>query len=192
MATAFQYRTDRDLWERQGGERAEEFDWFQHWLHDGHRRSYARTAEKFEVKRDRVARVGRQNRWADRAAAYRANQSRQVNERFNDIAEAALVPFAQGMARLAAHAATTDPTEVSPEKALTAATNAMRVIKEPSIRELLLATGSAGDTREYDMVELILNRLQQSNPDAYDEALDALENPAAGAQSPLELSDGDG
>lgn len=177
MATAFRYVRDRDLWERHTGETAEEHDWFQHWLHDSHRRSYPRTADQFGVKRDKIARTARRNCWAERLDGWKRHQSARVQERFEDMVEQSLVPFAQAMARLALHATQAPTDEVSADKALVAATGAMRVIKEPSVRDLIRAGQGDGDGREFAALDVVLNRLERTDPAAYEAALDALEHP---------------
>lgn len=192
MRGGFRYVDGRDMWERQTGETAEAFDWFSHWLAEGHRRSFVRSAEKWQVSRDRVAGVARRNKWTERLAAYKADQSKQIRERFEDLAEQALVPFTQAAARLAAHAASTDLTGVSADKALTASANAFRVLKEPSVRDFIrLADANAAAAREFAPADFILDRLADQYPDAYDAMLDALNRIAAGEDPDLPADDPD-
>lgn len=179
MATVFRYAADRDPWDRQLGESGEEHDWWLHWRGDGHRRTYARTAERFEVRRDRVARVAKRNRWADRLIAWKQHNSDQVRERFEDLIEASLVPFAQGIARMAAHAVTAPTEKIPADRALVAATAALRVVKEPDVRDLIrLSHAQTG--QDINLAHLILDTLAARFPEAHDQVLDAIEHAATG------------
>lgn len=185
MAAGFRFAPGRDVWERQTGERAEEHDWFLHWLNDGHRRTYVRTAERFEVSRDRVTGAAKRNIWSERLAGFKAHQSEQIRERFDDLTEQGLVPFAQSMARLAAHAASADLAKVPADRALLAAATALRVIKEPDVRDLIrLADANAAAAREFDVAGLILDQLAEHFPEAHDAVLDALGEATQQAGSP--------
>lgn len=173
--SGFRYAAGRDLWDRQPGETAEQHDWFTHWRNEGHRRSYPRTAEKFEVNPAVVTRAAARNRWTERLGAYQADNSAHLAERYAEVVEAGLVPFAQAFAKLAAHAVTADITKVPADRALAAATAALKVIKEPGVADLIRisAAGAAG-SRELDALDLVLDRLAEQFPDAHDAVLDAL------------------
>lgn len=183
MAASFQFVEDgRDPWDRQKGEPGEQYDWFTHWRNDAHRRTYKRTADKFEVSPQRVARVAKTNRWGERLAAWKGAESGRIRERFEDLAENGLVPFAQAFARLAAHAVQADLSNVPADRALAAATGALRLIQEPTVRDLIRISAAAGTgARELDVLDLVLDRLAERHPDAHDDILDALD---AATQAP--------
>jgi hypothetical protein len=175
VPSSFAYVTGVDPWGRQRGESAEQHDWFTHWRNDGHRRAFTRTAEKFRVTAARVAGAAKRNEWSSRLAAWKAANSRQVQERYADLAEQALVPFVQAAARLAAHAATVKLDKLPADRALVAATGALRLVKEPDVAALIRISASAGaDARELDVLDRLLDRLAESNPAAHDAVLDAL------------------
>lgn len=176
MSSTFQFASGRDRWERQTGEPADEFDWFTHWRNDGHRRSYPRTAERFDIKVARVQRAAGQNRWAERLEAYKQANSRAIQERFEDLVETGLVPFAQAFAKLSAWAVQAPTEKVSADRALAAATGALRVIKEPGVADLIRISAAAGTAnRELDLADLILDALAERFPEAHDAVLDAIQ-----------------
>jgi hypothetical protein len=177
-SAGFQYVDDgRDPCDRQRGETGEHHDWFTHWRNDGHRRSFPRTAGKFEVRAATVSRTAERNRWRERLAAWKGHNSDAIRERFDELAEAGLVPFAQGFARLAAHAVQGDLGKVPPDRALSAATAALRVINEPTVRDLIRISAAAGaGNRELNALGLVLDRLSVEFPDAHDAVLDALDS----------------
>lgn len=165
----------REMWDRQKGEPAEQFDWFTHWRNEGHRRSYARTAEKFEVKPHTVRNAAKRNKWGERLAAYKADNSQRIQERYDDLAEQALVPFVQATARLAAWAVQAPIEKLPPDRALTAATGALRLVNEPSVKDLIRISAAHGaSARELDALDVVLDQLAERFPDAHDAALDAL------------------
>lgn len=171
---SFRYAADsRDPWARQVGETAEQHDWFTHWRNEGHRRSHTRTATQFEVRPDAVTRVARRNKWTERLGAWQAANSAQLAERYAEVVEAGLVPFAQAFAKLAAHAVTVDLKTVSGDRALAAATGALRVIKEPGVADLIRISAAGGGSREIDGLAVVLDTLARF-PDAHDAVLDAL------------------
>lgn len=184
MATAFKLKPGVDPWERQIGETAEHYDWFTHWRNDAHRRTFVRTAEKFRAKPETVARYAHRNQWNDRLASFKAHSSVAIQERYQDIAEQALVPFIQATARLAAHAATVDLTKLPADRALAAATGALRLVKEPGVTDLIRISAAAGSSsRELDVLALVLDKLAESNPDAHDAVLDAVAAAADAAEA---------
>lgn len=176
MSTTFRFTDGVDPWERQTGEPAEEFDWFTHWRNDGHRRSHQRTADRFETKVVRINRVAKQNQWSARLAAYRASNSAALQERFRDIVEQSLVPFAQGVARMAVHTVQADLTKVPADRAMLAVSTALRVIKEPDVAALIQVSNvNVAGSREIDLADFILSALAERFPEAHDLVLDAMD-----------------
>ncbi|GAA0607645.1 hypothetical protein GCM10010174_26020 [Kutzneria viridogrisea] len=170
------FAEDRDPWARQPGETGEAFDWFSHWRNDGHRRSYARVAERFAVSYRRVVGAARRGEWQARLDAYRTANSAALRERATELIEQGLAPFAQGFARMSALAVTGPADRVPPDRALAAAATALRTLRDPVVRELLRAPEEPEQTREIDLVELVLDQLAQRWPEAHDAVLDALRN----------------
>lgn len=188
--SSFRYATDRDSWDRQIGESGEQHDWFLHWRNEGHRRSYSRVAEVFEVSAAVVTRAARRNKWTERLAEYQAENSRQLAARFAEVVETGLVPFAQAFALLSAHAVTADLSKIPADRALAAATAALRVIKEPGVADLIKISAAAAGSREVDALGLVLDRLAVEFPDAHDAVLDALGAATDPDQEPDDTSGG--
>ncbi|HET6711664.1 hypothetical protein, partial [Amycolatopsis sp.] len=91
------------------------------------------------------------------------------------LVEAGLVPFAQGFTRLSAWAVQAPIEKVPADRALIAATSALRVMKEPDVQGLIrIAKAGTGDTRELDALSLVLDQLAEQFPEAHDAVLDAL------------------
>jgi hypothetical protein len=176
VPSPFRFVDGVDPWERQHGETAEQFDWFAQWRNDGHRRTFTRTAEKFQVTTARVAGAAKRNQWQYRLGAWKAANSQAIHERYSDLAEQALVPFIQATARLAAHAAQADLAKLPADRALVAATGALRLVKEPDVTDLIRisAAGAGAPPRELDVLSLVLDQLAERFPDAHDAVLDAL------------------
>lgn len=170
-----QYRRDpnRDAWERQPGEPGETFDWFAHWRGEGHRRSYARTAARFDTTTAKVRGAAARYDWTGRLQEWRAANSAQVKERFDELMEQGLAPFAQGFARLSALSATNDGDTVSPDRAGSSAAAMLRVAKEPSTQELIRIYQAGAD--QLDVGSTILTALEQ-HPEAKAAAIRALQN----------------
>jgi hypothetical protein len=182
VSSKFTFADDRPHWERQLGEPAEEYDWWLHWRNEGHRRSHQRVADRFEVTAARVNRVAKQNCWQVRLDSWKAHNSREIRERFDDLLEAGLVPFAQGFARLSAWAVQAPTEKLPADRALVAAATALRVIKEPTVQDMirLNTAQDANAKRELDVVDLVLRALAEQYPEAHDAVLDAITAAADG------------
>ena len=188
MSTTFRYASGRDMWDRQLGEPAEEYDWFLHWRNEAHRRTYVATALKFGISPVTVTRVAKQNRWPERLLAWKADNSRLLHERFTDLLEQSMVPFAQGMVRMAAHTARAPLDKIPADRAMTAFAAALRVIKEPGIADLIRISAASGmANREIDLAAVILDRLAAQFPEAHDAVLDALDAATQNPAGPLVL-----
>lgn len=137
MATKFALDPERDAWDRQPGERAEHHDWFVHWLNDRSRRSYTRTAGRFDVTSAKVRGIAERNLWQQRRRAWEAENSAQVKSRFDELIEQLLVPYAQGLAKLAAWSVQAPTEGVAPDRASAAVTNGLRLVREPSVQDLI-------------------------------------------------------
>lgn len=178
MSTKFRLDPASDAWDRQPGEPAEEFDWWQHYRNEGHRRTHQRTAEKFDVKVSAINRVARQNQWASRIAALRRFEKQQVADRVDNLVDQALAPYTQAVAKFAAHAATQDLSNLPADRALSQVTAAMRALMPDEERHALhrppdLAT--SGDGAQVDIGHLVLNALVDY-PEARQAVLDAFRN----------------
>lgn len=186
------YRRDpsRDAWDRQPGETAEHFDWFTAWRNDSHRRSYPRVAEKFGTTKAKVQGAAKRNDWANRLAEWRASESDLIHKRFVEIAEAGLIPFTQAFVRLSAAAVSQPLAKMPPDRALLAATGALKVLKEPDVKGLIqiAQAGGRGD-REFDALDVVLDALASQFPDAHEAVLDALANVVDGDEEPTEGGD---
>lgn len=172
----FRFDDARDPWDRQLGETAEHYDWFQHWRNEGHRRSFRRTADKFKVTPARVTRAAETNKWTYRLDEFKADQSRHMRVRFDELIEASLVPYAQAIARLSAWAVQAPTDKVPADRALLAATAGLRLVREPTVQDLIRMTGAANRAaeREINLMSLVLDTLAQANPEAHDLVLDAI------------------
>jgi hypothetical protein len=176
VSPTFRYANGRDPWERQLGEPGDQHDWFNHWRNDGHRRSIPRTAAQFEVTPARVSGAAKRNQWTERLAAFKADNARQLQERYSDLIESGLVPYAQAFTRLSAAAVTLPLDKLTPDRALMAATAALRMMNEPGVADLIRVSGAAGaEQRELDTLDVVLDALAGRWPEAHDAVLDALQ-----------------
>jgi hypothetical protein len=193
VASTFRYADDaRDLWDRQLGEPAEEYDWFVHYRNEAARRSHTRVAERFKVKLTRIARVAKQNRWSERYGAYKAANSAELNERYHDLLEAVMVPFAQGMVKLAARTVTAPVDNLPADRAMTALATGLRLAKEPGFAQLIqVGQGGAAGSRELDALDVVLDTLADRFPEAHDLVLDALDAATRGEELPTAEPDDD-
>lgn len=86
--------------------------------------------------------------------------------------EQGLAPFAQAFARLSALAVQNPGESVPPDRALQAATSALRVAREPEVQALIRTHGDSQD--QYLIGDTILTALN-AHPEAKAAALEALE-----------------
>lgn len=133
---AFRLDPDRDPSDRQPGESHDQHGWWLHWRNAGERRSYADVARRFEIKPARVRAVAVRNRWSERLRLWKAENTRAVQASFAEAFERLLIPWAKGAERMIEIALDGNPSTVSPDRALNAATNMIKLAKEPGVVDL--------------------------------------------------------
>lgn len=173
----FQLDPERDPWDRQPGETADQYDWFLHYRNDGERRTLARVAQRFEQKPHRVRTVAHRNQWYARIDAWKAANSAQIQARFREMAEQVLVPWMQGAARMV-HLALQSDQNVDPDRALNAATNVIRLAKEPTVSDLIriaeAGSGGASPGGDQSSVAATIMHALDDHPEARQAAIDAV------------------
>ena len=169
---AFRLDPERDPSDRQPGEPYDQYDWWLHWRNAGERRSYADVARRFGVKPARVRAVALRNRWSERLRLWKAANTRAVQASFAEAFERLLVPWAKGAERMIEIALDGDPESVSPDRALNAATNMIKLAKEPGIVDLAQSVESHSHAANSAPLETLMATLEQF-PEAKQAVLDA-------------------
>lgn len=165
--------TERDPWDRQPGEQAHCYDWFLHYRDEGERRSYARTAERFGCTVKKIRHAAGRDQWQPRLSAWKKAQSEQIQARFGEVVERALVPWAQAATKMIEHALRSEKPP-PPDRALNAATEVIRLAKEPTVTDLIRIadagsnTGSAGQSRAEHAIMAALDDFPEAKAAAVD------------------------
>lgn len=164
--------TDRDLWDRQPHEPAEKFDWFVNWRDDGERRTYARTAQVTAQTTKTIRYAAWKFRWNERLAAWKKAQSEFIQARFGEVVERALVPWAQAATKMIDHALRSEKPPPA-DRALNAATEVIRLAKEPTVQDLV-RIAEAGSQQQSSPVTTAIMQALEDYPQARQAAIEAV------------------
>lgn len=164
--------TERDLWDRQPKEPADRYDWFLHWRDDGERRSYARTADRTQQTTKAVRYAAWKFQWEPRLSAWKKAQSEQIQARFGEVVERALVPWAQAATKMIEHALRSDKPPPA-DRALNAATEVIRLAKEPTVHDLIRIAEAGSEQQSSPVTSAIMSALQDY-PEARAAAIEAV------------------
>lgn len=170
---------DRDPWERQPREPTDRYEWFLNWRDDGERRTYARTAQVTQQTTKTIRYAAWKFQWNARLQAWKRFQSEQIQARFGEVVERALVPWAQAATKMIEFALRAEKAPPA-DRALNAATEVIRLAKEPTVQDLIRIAEAGRDQQSSPVTAAIMDALQDY-PEARRAAIEAVRAAEHGA-----------